>query len=108
MDYVIVFLLGVAIAIVPAALWAASQRRPAAAPAAQPQEHGPIIVLPPQPQPVTNNYTYNEIYNDNRRIEVPQSQPEPVPLFGPYRPQPPAQQGGRVFKVVGEREEWGE
>jgi len=105
MDYVIVFLLGVAIACMSAALWAASKRRPAAAPAAPAQDHGPIIILPPAPQPVTNNYTYNEIYNDNRRVEVPHAQTEPVPLFGPYRPQLATQQGGRVFKVVGEREE---
>ena len=106
MDYVIVFLLGVAVALVPAALWAAAQHRPAAAPVAPAQPPAPIIVMPPAPQPITNNYTYNEIYNDNRRVEVAQTQPEPVPLFGPYRPQLPAQQRERRFKIAGEREEW--
>lgn len=106
MDYVIVFLLGVAVTIAPAALWAASQRRPAAAPAAKPQEHGPIIILPPQPQPVTNNYTYNEIYNDNRQVVAVPTQQRTTngpPLLS--TPQQLAQRD-RVFKVVGEREEW--
>lgn len=106
MDYVIGFLLGVAVAFVPAAVWAAAQRRPAAVQAAAAQPPAPIIVLPPAPQPVTNNYTYNEIYNDNRRQTVEQPAAQPVPLFGPNRPQLEARQSERRFKVVGEREEW--
>ncbi len=102
MEYVIVFLLGVAVAFVPAAAWAAAQRRPAAVQAAPAQPPAPIIVLPPAPQPVTNNYTYTEIYNDNRRIVADQ----PSAQLVPSQPQPPARQGERRFKVVGEREEW--
>lgn len=104
MDYVIVFLLGVAITIVPAALWAASQRRPAAAPAAQAQPLAPIIVLPPAPQPINNNYTYNEIYNDNRRVVMDPAQrtTNGPPLLSTQQ----LAQRERVFKVVGEREEW--
>jgi hypothetical protein len=97
------------VAFVPSVLWAASQRRPAsAATASQAQPAAPIIIMPPQPQPVTNNYTYTEIYNDNRRVVAPQppasarqqltAQPPPVPYRG--------RQDGRVFKVVGEMEEW--
>jgi hypothetical protein len=105
MDYVIVFLLGVAVTIAPAVVYAASQRRPAAAPATQAQEHGPIIVLPPAPQPINHNYTYTEIYNDNRRIEMPQTQQRTTngpPLLST---QQQLAQRDRVFKVVGEREE---
>lgn len=108
MDYAIVFLLGVAVAFVPAAVWAAAQRRPAAVQAAAAQPPAPIIVLPPALQPVTHNYTYTEIYNDNRRIVAEQPPAQPVPLFGPTRPQLPVQQRERKFKIVGEREEWSE
>ena len=101
MEYIIGFLFGVAVTLAPAAVYAASQHRPAAAPAAPAQPPAPIIVMPPAPQPVTNNYTYN----DNRRIVADTSTMQHAPLFGPTRPQLPAQRG-RVFKVVGEREEW--
>jgi hypothetical protein len=109
MDYVIVFLLGVAVTIAPAVVYAFSQRRPAAAPAAPVQENGPIIILPPAPQPVTHNYTHTEIYNDNRRIEMPQTQQRTTngpPLLSTQQQmaQYQGRQDGRVFKVVGERE----
>ena len=105
MDYVIVFLLGVAMTIVPAALWASSKLRPAAAtPASPAQPPAPVIVLQsaPQPQPITNNYTYN----DNRRVVMDQA-PAYQPLvteqlsLAQYQPQ-----RTRRYKVVGEREEW--
>ncbi len=107
MDYVLVFLLGVTVAFVPAALWAAAQRRPAAATTASPaQPPAPIIVLPPAPQPVTHNYT--EIYNDNRRVVMGDT-PATAQLvteqlsLAQYQPQ-----RERRFKVVGERAEWPE
>jgi hypothetical protein len=90
-----------AVMFMPAWLWAAAQRRPAAHQAAPTQPPAPIIVMPPAPQPVTNNYTYN----DNRYIVADQPAAQVAPLFGPNRPQLPAQRE-RVFKIVGEREEW--
>lgn len=103
MDYVIVFLLGVAVALVPAALWAAAQHRPAAAPVAPAQPPAPIIVMPPAPQPVTNNYTYN----DNRQMTIATTPDGGLPLIADrQREIQVAQQRERVFKVVGKREEW--
>ncbi len=106
MDYVLVFLLGIACAVVPAALYAASQRRPAAAPAAPAQPPAPIIVLPPAPQPVTNNYTYTEIHNDNRRVTFDPTATSGMPLLATRERELAAQRGERRFKVVGEQEEW--
>ena len=99
MDYVLVFLLGMAVMFIPAALWAASKRRPAAATVSQAQEHGPIIILPPASQPVTHNYTNN--YYDNRRVVAPQSLSNEQPQLVAQQPLVRAQ---RVFKVVGEEQ----
>ena len=110
MEYVIGFLLGVAVTLVPAAVWASAQHRPAAAPAAPAQPPAPFIVMPPQPRPVTNNYTYNT-YNDNRRIEVAPAQQRttngpPLVSAGQSLDRYHGRQNERVFKVVGEMEEW--
>lgn len=61
----------------------------------------PVIVLaaPREQQPQTvNNYNYT----DNRQVHVG----SPMPLLADREREVQAQRGGRVFKVVGEREEW--
>jgi len=61
----------------------------------------PVIVLaaPREQQPQTVN---NNTYNDNRQVHVG----SPMPLLVDREREVQAQRGGRVFKVVGEREEW--
>lgn len=98
MDYVLVFMLGMAVATAPAWIWAASKRRPAAAAAVQASENAPIIILPPAPQPVVNNYSYTENYYDNRRVEA-----QLPPVYTSEGPQPLT----RRFRAIGgEQEEW--
>lgn len=101
MDYVLFFLLGVAVATAPAWIWASTKRRPAAATAVQAQDAAPIIILPPQPRPVVNNYSYTENYYDNRRVDA-----QLPPVYTSEAPQPLARRDGCAFRVVGEREEW--
>ena len=60
----------------------------------------PVIVLvaPQEQQPQTVN---NNTYNDNRQVHVGST----MPLLADREREVQAQRGGRVFRVVGEREE---
>jgi hypothetical protein len=126
MDYVIVFLLGVAVTIAPAVVYAASAGRRADGRAHdddrdlyrrwQVEKYGPnpqpfpyqppVIVLaaPREQQPQTVNNTYN----DNRSVTIHTGAQggQGMPLIADRQMEIQAQQGGRVFRVVGEREEW--
>lgn len=100
MDYVLVFMLGMAVATAPAWIWAASKRRPAAAAtASEALEAAPIIVLPPAPQAITNNYSYTENYYDNRRVDA-----KLPPVYTSEAQQPLARRDRRVVRA--EQEEW--
>jgi hypothetical protein len=62
----------------------------------------PVIVLaaPVEQQPqVVNNYT------DNRSVTI-HAGAQAMPLLADREREVQAQRGGRVFRVVGEREEW--
>lgn len=107
-------LFGVLAGIPSALLVAASQRRrrpyddddddfsPPARQAGQPYPYQPpVIVLaaPREDKPqVVNNY-------DNRSVTI-HSGAQGMPLLADRQREIAAQRGGRVFRVVGEREEW--
>lgn len=64
----------------------------------------PVIVLaaPREQQPQTVN---NNTYNDNRSVTI-HAGAQAMPLLADREREVQAQRGGRVFRVVGEREEW--